>query len=540
MSHSILAVITPMLAAVTAGAVSEFWVIGPVMVFAFAGPMLLFSGRRKGLRQLEKAIRRLTEGDYETAIDPPGGILAPLAEEIAHLRESLRESTGRVNNAATDHADKLGATMKDVDKLSRFIADQIGGIDRVTTNLETINSSLRGISDSVEVLQGAAEESSASILEMAAANNEIAENMAALGGSVSESASSIEEMTYSTKEVANNVLELSSTTEETSSSMNEMDMSIHQVQNSADQTAKLSEEVARAAGAGVEALRQTTEAIHRIKDSSSEATTVIGTLGAKIGEIDKILQVIDDVAEQTNLLALNAAIIAAQAGEHGKGFAVVADEIKDLAERAGVSTKEIADLIKTVQNESANAIKVIEVSSRSVDEGVKVSHDAEAALRRILDSAEKTRLMMRDIARATEEQARGSKQVTDAINRIAETVQSIATATTQQSKGSESIMRTAEKIRVVTKQVERSSQEQNRGSQQITRSVESIADLVNNLSSSHRETSAAAEQLLEAMVEVRRSLRDKTTDVDTLRAQLSSLEIAASKLRTAARVQAQN
>ena len=53
--------------------------------------------------------------------------------------------------------------------------------------------------------------------------------------------------------------------------------------------------VARAASAGVEAIKQTTGAIHKIKESSGEATKVIGQLGSRIGEIDKILQVIDDV-----------------------------------------------------------------------------------------------------------------------------------------------------------------------------------------------------------------------------------------------------
>ncbi len=92
-------------------------------------------------------------------------------------------------------------------------------------------------------------------------------------------------------------------------------------------------------------------------------------MGQKIEAIGQILSVIDDVAEQTNLLALNAAIIAAQAGEHGKGFAVVADEIKDLAERSGVSTKEIASLIKTIQSESRNAIAAVERGNINVDKG---------------------------------------------------------------------------------------------------------------------------------------------------------------------------
>ena len=116
----------------------------------------------------------------------------------------------------------------------------------------------------------------------------------------------------------------------------------------------------------------------RIKETSSETVNIIATLGQRIEAIGDILNVIDDVAEQTNLLALNAAIIAAQAGEHGKGFAVVADEIKDLAERAGASTKEIAELIKTIQAESKNAIKTVERSNATVDHGVQVSAEAEA------------------------------------------------------------------------------------------------------------------------------------------------------------------
>ena len=187
---------------------------------------------------------------------------------------------------------------------------------------------------------------------------------------------------------------------------------------------------------------------------------MITNLGSRIDAIGQILNVIDDVAEQTNLLALNAAIIAAQAGEHGKGFAVVADEIKDLAERAGASTKEIADLIKTIQSESRNAIQAVERGAQNVDRGVEVSNEAERALKKILESSQKSTNMVRAIARATVEQAKGSKQVTDAIGRIAETVQQIAAATAQQARGSELVIKSSDKMRSIAQQVERSSQEQ--------------------------------------------------------------------------------
>ena len=352
------------------------------------------------------------------------------------------------------------------------------------------------IATHLEALTQSAEESSSSILEMTATNDEVAENVGELAGSVRETVSSIEEMAYSIKEVAKNVDALSLTAEETSSSMNEMDVSIDQVQSNANETARLSEEVALDAEKGAEAILKTISEIYRIKESSQEAVSVISSLGSRIEAIGQIVNVIDDVSEQTNLLALNAAIIAAQAGEQGKGFAVVADEIKDLAERAGASTREITDLIKTVQAESKNAITAVERGAHNVDRGVEVSNEAERALKKILESSQKSTNMVRAIARATVEQAKGSKQVTDAIGRIAETVQQIAAATAEQARGSELIMKSAEKMRIITQHVERSSQEQARGGRQISGSIENISNMVTQLNSSHKAQATGNGKLL--------------------------------------------
>jgi methyl-accepting chemotaxis protein len=359
---------------------------------------------------------------------------------------------------------------------------------------------------------------------MTATNDEMAEHIGELSQSVRESVSSIEEMTYSIKEVAKNVDALSLTAEETSSSMNQMDVSIDQVQSNANETARLSEEVARDAEHGAESILKTIGEIYRIKESSQEAVAVISNLGSRIDAIGQILNVIDEVAEQTNLLALNAAIIAAQAGEHGKGFAVVADEIKDLAERAGASTKEIADLIKTIQSESRNAIQAVERGAQNVDRGVQVSNEAERALKKILESSQKSTNMVRAIARATVEQAKGSKQVTDAIGRIAETVQQIAAATAQQARGTELIMKTGETMRTVAQQVERSSQEQSRGGRQITQAIESISSMVHQLTTSHRQQSRGSEQAQEAAKQIEEAarlqeaaLRDLVSSIERVR-----------------------
>ncbi|MBI5535427.1 MAG: methyl-accepting chemotaxis protein [Deltaproteobacteria bacterium] len=442
--------------------------------------------------------------------------IARLADAVVQAKQNEGTRLPALRTALSNIEDGLkkledGASRRG--KLSSETADAI----------KEVAAALKSIGQHVEGLTSSAEESSSSILSMTSTNDEVAEAIADLATSVRETASSIEEMAYSIKEVAKNVDALSLTAEETSSSMNEMDISIDQVQSNANETARLSEEVAQDAEKGAEAILKTIGEIYRIKESTQEAVAVISNLGSRIDQIGQILNVIDDVAEQTNLLALNAAIIAAQAGEHGKGFAVVADEIKDLAERAGASTKEIAELTKTIQNESRNAIAAVERGAKNVDRGVEVSNDAERALKKILESSQKSTNMVRAIARATVEQAKGSKQVTDAIGRIAETVQQIAAATGEQARGSELIMKSAEKMRSITQNVERSSQDQARGGRQVTQAIENISNMVNQLNLAHRSLARSSEALVSSSVRVEGTLREEHALLQQLQGSLGRM-----------------
>lgn len=469
------------------------------------------------------AARRAARGERLPVPADATGDTLRVYDELGRFAEVLREQRESEARREQEIRDALEAVDDVVERLGRGVSTQLSAADEATRAIQDMATALKDIAHHVETLAESADESSSSILEMNATNDEVAENVGELGASVRETVSSIEEMAYSIKEVAKNIDALSLTAEETSSSMNEMDVSIDQVQSNANETARLSEEVAQDAELGAEAILKTIGEIFRIKESSQEAVAVISNLGSRIEAIGQILNVIDDVAEQTNLLALNAAIIAAQAGEHGKGFAVVADEIKDLAERAGASTKEIAELIKTIQAESKNAISAVERAGQNVDRGVEVSNEAERALKKILDSSQKSTNMVRAIARATVEQAKGSKQVTDAIGRIAETVQQIAAATAQQARGSELIMRSAEKMRAITQHVERSSQEQARGGRQITEAIESISNMVNQLSNSQRSQTRVTEQVLDAATKIEQAARAQEGAVTGLRADVAKV-----------------
>ncbi len=482
------------------------------VVFASAG------GPSQDVGAVVEGLRRARRGDRPS---PPIGAtpeVARLFDDLARIAEEEEKRT-RETREAQDQIDSLAK------RLQEGVQMQVAAAEDTSRLVKDIATAMRTFSSSVESLTQNAEESSSSILEMTATSSEVADNLGELANSVRETVSSIEEMAYSIKEVAKNVDALSLTAEETSSSMNEMDVSIDQVQSNANETARLSEEVALDAEKGAEAILKTISEIYRIKESSQEAVAAISALGSRIDAIGQIVNVIDDVAEQTNLLALNAAIIAAQAGEQGKGFAVVADEIKDLAERAGASTREITDLIKTVQGESKNAITAVERGAHNVDRGVEVSNEAERALKKILESSQKSTNMVRAIARATVEQAKGSKQVTDAIGRIAETVQQIAAATAQQARGSELIMKSAEKMRLITQHVERSANEQAKGGRQITSAIENISGMVAELNNGQRSQADGARQLSAMIGRVEESARAQETALRQLTSALSSVRI---------------
>jgi len=459
-------------------------------------------------------------------------------DEVGELAECFNRFVARlremVERTRTVSADLNGATEK-IRASSREVNDgavrQSHSLEESYRAMQGIEESISGIAESTGSLVDSAEESSSATLELGATIEEIASQMEKLFSIVDEVSSSINEMSVASQQVAENVEILSSSTEVTASSITELDASIKEIEENAEKTNQLSEEAARDAEQGKKTVNETIEGIGAIREMVDRASGAIQDLGNQSSAIGKILTVIDDVADQTSLLALNAAIIAAQAGEHGKGFAVVADEIRELAERTAVSTREIAAIINNLQSGTQEAVKAMSAGSERVHQEVARSKAAGEALEKIRSSTLKSTEQVRGIVRATQEQSRGSRQITNSINQVASMLGQIATAIKQQTEGSRQLARAAESMKEIASQVKLSTGEQAKGSRQINSSMEKIRTMIERIDEATREQNQRSRQVLEAVSSIRNiaegnASRTAELDqvVDSLSRQTSTLE----------------
>ncbi len=456
--------------------------------------------------QMVGAVKGGAGGDLSCRVPiTSGDELGLLGKDFNSMLETLGELVKKVSRSIIE-VGQISANLFDASRRVLSAAEvQSDGVAQTSSAVTQINASIKEVSQGVDSLSLSAAETSSSVLEMAASIEEVALNAESLSQSVDEVSSSVVEMVASIKQISSSVVNLMEVSSTTASSVAEMDSSIKQVEKNAMESATISEEVRRDAEIGQASVEATIAGINEIKRSSKITSEVIETLSVRVNDIGAILSVIDEVAEQTNLLALNAAIIAAQAGEHGKGFAVVADEIKELAERTSSSTREIAQLIKGVQDETTRAVEAIEVAEKSISDGEELSQRSGEALSKIVVGVQETTGQVESIARATMEQAKGSQMIREAMEQVSDMIGQIASATREQTKGSDMIMVAAERMKGLTSQVRVSTKEQAKVGNFIASSTENITTMIRQIKRACDEQTRGSEQIICAVENIQES-----------------------------------
>lgn len=254
-------------------------------------------------------------------------------------------------------------------------------------------------------------------------------------------ASHSRELAAASEEISATMQEVAGTTNEVSATAENGYNSAVAAAEEANQTALKAREGARTVGAVTKAINQLTKNTEQVKVRISDLTKLSSQIG-------KITEVITDIAEQTNLLALNAAIEAARAGEHGRGFAVVAEEVRKLAEQSSSSAKDIAKIIRQVQESVDNMSRDIIAAAEKQKECVNNSVAASKALNQIQKAVKHTVTVVEEVAKGIKLTSEGMMQVAGNNEQITSTTQQLSASAQELANIAEDLHQSVEKFKV--------------------------------------------------------------------------------------------
>jgi len=333
-----------------------------------------------------------------------------------------------------------------------------------------------GLRNLVRNVRDAASQVASASSQVAGASDDSAKVSLQTASAIDEVTSTMHEMSVNVQNVVKNTQVQASSVAETSASIDQMVTSIQRVADTAKVLLEIANRSREEVVTGIQTMEKATDGLNRTNQAIQSSAEIINILGHRADDIGKIIEVIDDLAEQTNLLALNAAIEAARAGEHGLGFAVVADEVRKLAEKSTQSTKEIADLIQSIQREARQAVENMERSTRIVEEGLTLGNDLGSALHKISNVVTEVYKFSQEIGAATNEQSVGSSQIAKATSRLTEITQEINSAVEEQASGAQAVVRAMDKMRELVQQSASSSTELSAAAEQMLKLSRNLLD----------------------------------------------------------------
>ena len=203
------------------------------------------------------------------------------------------------------------------------------------------------------------------------------------------------------------------------SSIDEINQSVKTIADYAQEAAAIARNGSIQAKEGDLAMDATVNSIEKIRATVANTSKKVKQLAESSQEIAQIVEIISGISEKTNLLAFNASVEAARAGEHGEGFRIVAEEVRRLADRTTEATKDIQQLVTTIQQDTTSVLQGMETSTSEVVNGSELVRMTKLNLRSLAKTSEQIDEYLKSISTNTIKQTDNSKQINEKINGIA-------------------------------------------------------------------------------------------------------------------------
>lgn len=287
-------------------------------------------------------------------------------KELVHIQNPF---TNLINKDSKIKSDQVNVAESDLDPKGNEL-HQIAIV---------FNETMETFEDTIATIQG----NSLNVSEMATSLTELSDQTSRATAEVAQTISGVAEATSSQTQ----------DTEETANQMNELSVALNEINDAVGKMGEHADTTMVLNGSNTFATQDVDTNWKSTLSTINGLKVQIEEVDGDIQNIEGIVNAITNIAKKTNLLALNASIEAARAGEAGRGFAVVAEEIRNLAEQSAQSSKDIQNIIHSVQSKSTNMVEHLEetnqesaVQTEKIGEALTASENVASSLEQLVAS----------------------------------------------------------------------------------------------------------------------------------------------------------
>jgi methyl-accepting chemotaxis protein len=349
------------------------------LLVLFPLSLMISRGISRPVRETTEAARRIAAGDLDVHLSARG------TDEVGQLQQALEAMAGELKGNLDAIRDKEALATREAECSAQAASEAREAAQKVEAANEAMLAAVNGLT--------------------------------AVAGEVG---AATRDLTHLGQDIQQGARQQQQQLESTADAMGQMRDAVTDVAQNAAEASTATGQTREIALEGEAIVKNTMEAMSRLKTMAETLKADMGQLGERSEGIGAVVQVISDIADQTNLLALNAAIEAARAGEAGRGFAVVADEVRKLAEKTMAATGEVTVNIKSIQSMTRENMDGMDKTMEAVDATAGLAEQSGEMLRRILGAADASAGQVRAIAAAAEQQAASARSIMDSMDRVSE------------------------------------------------------------------------------------------------------------------------